>query len=216
MTTRIKICGLRDERSIDAAIDAGATHVGLVHYEKSPRHLPLDRAAALRRHAAGRVKTVLLLVNATPLVTGHALDAVQPDVIQFHGTETPQWTRLIRDRGLLAVWKAFGVEGPGSLTDAVAYDGCVDMMLYDAPARALPGGNGAAFDWRLLAHHQHRIAWGLAGGLSPDNVADAIRATGASLVDTSSGVESAPGVKCVDKIAAFCQAVRDYDTTALP
>lgn len=196
---------------IDAAVDAGATHIGLVHFEKSPRHVSLDRARALRRHAGDRAKTVLLLVNATPIVTGTALDMVQPDIVQFHGTETPQWTRLIRDRGLIGVWKAFGVQSAQSLTDAAAYADCVDMMLYDAPAQALPGGTGTSFDWSLLRDHDHAVPWGLAGGLTPANVAEAIRVTNAAMVDASSGLESAPGVKSVDKIRAFCQAVRDHE-----
>lgn len=211
MAIAIKICGLRDEATIDAAVDAGATHIGLVHFEKSPRHVPLDRARALQRHAAGRVKTVLLLVNAAPMVTGAALDTVQPDIVQFHGTETPEWTQMVRHRGGTGVWKAFGVQGPQSLTDAAAYADCVDMMLYDAPAQALPGGTGTSFDWSLLRGHRHVLPWGLAGGLTPDNVAAALAATGAPLVDASSGLESAPGVKSVDKISAFCQAVRDYE-----
>lgn len=211
MAIAIKICGLRDEATIDAAVDAGATHIGLVHFEMSPRHVPLDRARALQRHAAGRVKTVLLLVNAAPMVTGAALDTVQPDIVQFHGTETPEWTQLVRHRGGTGVWKAFGVQGPQSLADAAAYADCVDMMLYDAPAQALPGGTGTSFDWSLLRWHRHVLPWGLAGGLTPDNVAAALAATGAQLVDASSGLESAPGVKSVDKIRAFCQAVRDYE-----
>ncbi|MEH6789517.1 phosphoribosylanthranilate isomerase [Parasphingorhabdus sp.] len=213
MQTQIKICGLSTETAIDAAIDAGATHIGLVHFEKSPRHVALDRAAQLRSHAGARVKTVLLLVNADPAATGRAIDRVQPDIVQFHGSETPEWLKLVADNSSVEIWKALGVRDQPTLAKSDRYVGAADRLLFDAPAKALPGGTGTSFDWSLLAGHDHQIAWGLAGGLDPDNVAEALRATGAPLVDVSSGVESAPGVKQVDRIAAFCQAVRDYDAS---
>ncbi len=206
--TDIKICGLSSSETIDAAVEAGASHIGLVHFEKSPRHVTLDRAAALRRHAGARIKTVLLLVNADPKMTALAIAAVRPDIIQFHGSETPEWTDIIRKKVGLEVWKAVGLKDTQTLERIQRYEGKVDRILFDAPAQKLPGGNGDAADWSLLAGFTPIYDWGLAGGLSPDNVADAIRQTGAPLVDVSSGVESAPGVKDVDKIHAFCQAVR--------
>lgn len=209
--TQIKICGLSTETTIDAAIDNGATHIGLVHFAKSPRHVSLERAAQLRSHAGNRVRTVLLLVNADPALTGQAIDKVKPDVVQFHGSETPEWLKLVRDHIDVEIWKAVGVRDHEGLLKTDSYTGAVDRLLFDAPARALPGGTGTSFDWSLLAGHQHEVAWGLAGGLDPDNVAEALATTHAPLVDVSSGVESAPGVKQVDRIAAFCQAVRDYD-----
>mgnify|MGYP003644498128 FL=1 len=211
MKTQIKICGLSTEATIDAAIDAGATHIGLVHFEKSPRHVSLDRAAQLRDHAGERVKTVLLLVNADPAATGKAIDRVKPDIVQFHGSETPEWLKLVADNSGLEIWKALGVKDAPTLAKSDRFVGAADRLLFDAPAKALPGGTGTSFDWSLLADHDHQLAWGLAGGLDPDNVKDALTATRAPLVDVSSGVESAPGVKQVDRIAAFCQAVRDYD-----
>jgi len=211
MKTQIKICGLSTETTIDAAIAAGATHIGLVHYAKSPRHVSLERAAQLRDHAGGRVKTVLLLVNADPALTGKAIDKVKPDIVQFHGSETPEWLKLVRDNIGVEIWKAVGVRDAAGLANTGRYVGTVDRLLFDAPAKALPGGTGTSFDWSLLAGHEHQADWGLAGGLDPGNVAEALTATHAPLVDVSSGVESAPGVKQVDRIAAFCQAVRDYD-----
>jgi len=211
--TQIKICGLSTEASIDAAVEAGATHIGLVHFEKSPRHVSLERAAELRDHAGDRIKTVLLLVNADPKLTGKAIADVKPDVLQFHGSETPDWVKLVREKSGLEIWKAVGVRDSAGLAKTGRYVGAVDRLLFDAPARALPGGTGTSFDWSLLAGHDHQVDWGLAGGLDPDNVADALTATHAPLVDVSSGVESAPGVKQVDRIAAFCQAVRDYDAS---
>lgn len=211
MQTQIKICGLSTETTIDAAVDAGATHLGLVHFAKSPRHVSLDRAAQLRAHAGDRAKVVLLLVNADPAATGRAIDRVQPDIVQFHGSETPDWLKLVADNSGLEIWKALGLRDKPTLAKSNRYVGAADRLLFDAPAKALPGGTGASFDWSLLAGHQHQLPWGLAGGLDPANVAEALKATGAPLVDVSSGVESAPGVKQVDRIAAFCQAVREFD-----
>ncbi|AMO71422.1 phosphoribosylanthranilate isomerase [Sphingorhabdus sp. M41] len=213
MTTKIKICGLSTEAAVDAAVEAGATHIGLVHFEKSPRHVSLERAAELRQYVANRIRTVLLLVNADPKLTGKAISAVKPDVIQFHGSETPDWLKLVADNSGLEIWKALGVKDKPTLAKSSRYVGAADRLLFDAPAKALPGGTGTSFDWSLLADHDHQLDWGLAGGLDPDNVTDALKATQAPLVDVSSGVESAPGVKQVDRIAAFCQAVRDYDAS---
>ena len=206
--TEIKICGLSTPETVDAAVDAGATHIGLVHYEPSPRHLSLEDAAKLRRRIPPSVKVVLLLVNMEAVPTAQAIDAVKPDVIQFHGGETPEWLALIKDKTPFEVWKAWGVRSAESLANALRYKGAVDMMLYDAPAKKAPGGQGLALDWSLLAGHRHELPWGLAGGLSPANVAEAIRLTGAPLVDASSGLETAPGVKDVGLIRAFIVAVR--------
>jgi phosphoribosylanthranilate isomerase len=210
MKTQIKICGLSTPETIQAAAKAGATHIGLVHFEKSPRHVSLERAAALRAQTPPNLKVVLLLVNASPELTDHAIKQIRPDVVQFHGNETPEWLNLVNQYTDVRVWKALGLSNRQTLVNADRFDDVVDMLLYDAPAQALPGGTGTRVDWSLLHDFKHRIPWGLAGGLAPDNVADAIRATKAPLVDVSSGVESAPGVKDVDKIAAFCKAVRDY------
>ncbi|GAB5488258.1 MAG: phosphoribosylanthranilate isomerase [Parasphingorhabdus sp.] len=211
MKTQIKICGLSTEAAIDIAIENGATHMGLVHFEKSPRHVSLQRAAELRKYASNRIKVALLLVNADPKLTGKAIGDVKPDIVQFHGSETPEWLKLIADNTGLEIWKALGVKDKPTLAKSSRYVGAADRLLFDAPAKTLPGGTGTSFDWSLLADHDHQIEWGLAGGLDPNNVQDALSATQAKLVDVSSGVESAPGVKDVDRIAAFCQAVRDYD-----
>lgn len=209
MAVKIKICGLSTPDTLAAAIDAGATHVGLVHYEPSPRHVALKDMARLRALVPPHVKAVVLLVNADVRSTATVIEQARPDVIQFHGTETPEWIKLVRGETEIETWKALGVKDAETLASSVRYKGAVDRLLFDAPAKALPGGNGEVFRWDLLMGFDHRIAWGLAGGLSPDNVARAIRETGTELVDTSSGVESAPGVKDVDKIAAFCKAARD-------
>ena len=204
----IKICGLSTPEAVDAAVDARATHIGLVHYPPSPRHVTLEQAAKLRVRVPPQVKVVLLLVNEQPLPTLQAIEAVKPDVVQFHGSETPQWLALLKQGGAKELWKAIGVKNAESLDNATRFKGAADKLIYDAPAQKLPGGQGLAVDWSLLQGFRHEMPWGLAGGLTPGNVAEAIRATGAPLVDASSGLESAPGVKDVDKIAAFCQAAR--------
>ena len=211
MPTQIKICGLSTVAAIDAAAKGGATHIGLVHFDKSPRHVSLDQAAMLRANTPSSLKIVLLLVNAPADLTGIAIENVKPDIVQFHGTETPEWLRAVKDTTGLEIWKALGVKNREILLTSDRFVGIVDRLLFDAPAQALPGGTGTRFDWSLLAEHRHKVDWGLAGGLDPENVCEALAVTRAPLVDTSSGVESAPGVKDVDKIAAFCKAVRDYD-----
>ena len=206
MPPLVKICGLKTPEDVDAAIRLGATHIGLNHYEPSPRYIDLKTAAALRARAQGKAKVALLLVNATQKLTGEALAAVRPDIVQFHGNETPEWLAAVKRLVPAQIWKAVGLADAGTLDRVERYHGAADRILFDAPAAAMPGGTGTRFDWSLLKNHRHKIDWGMAGGLTPDNVAQAIADTGAPLVDVSSGVESAPGVKDVDKIAAFLKA----------
>jgi phosphoribosylanthranilate isomerase len=206
--TLVKICGLRTPETLAAAVGAGASHVGLVHFAKSPRHLALAEAAALRRQVPPHVKAVLLLVNPDGALLAEAVRDVRPDVVQFHGSETPDTLARFRAETGLEAWRALAVKDAAALAKVAEFRGAADRVLLDAPASALPGGNGTAFDWSLLSGWQAPLAWGLAGGLTPANVADAIRLTGAPLVDTSSGVERGPGIKDVDKIAAFCKAAR--------
>ncbi len=206
--TKIKICGISTVETMQAAADAGADYIGLVHFEKSPRHVSLEQAAKLRMHAPASLKIVLLLVNAQPELTAQAVTTVKPDVLQFHGTETPEWIKLVKEKLNIEVWKALGVRDRHTLMNSARYNGIADRLLFDAPAKALPGGTGTSFDWDLLRTHKHEINWGLAGGLDQHNVSEAIAATGAPLVDTSSGVESAAGIKDIDKIIQFCEAVR--------
>lgn len=212
MAVGIKICGLTRPEEVDAAIAAGATHIGLNLYEPSPRYIPPQRARALRDHADGRIAVAVLLVNASPEMTARAIAGIEPDIVQFHGRETPEWCGLVREKAGIEVWKAIGMKDAGTLERCAQYVGKVDRLLFDAPARpekgAMPGGTGQTFQWGLLKGHDHRIDWALAGGLSPANVAAAIRHTGAPLVDTSSGVEIEPGVKDVDLIHAFCKAAQ--------
>lgn len=208
MATLVKICGLSTPETVAVAVKAGADYVGLVHFAKSPRHLSLAEAARLRAEVPPHAKTVLLVVNLAPAALAEAVRDVRPDVVQFHGAEPPEaLARFRADTGIEA-WRALGVRDAGSLADAARFHGAADRLLFDAPASGLPGGNGTRFDWDLLRAYRAPTPWGLAGGLTPANVAEAIRLTGAPLVDTSSGVESAPGIKDVDKIATFCKAAR--------
>lgn len=207
-STLVKICGLSTPETIAAAVQAGADYVGLVHFEKSPRHLSLAEAARLRAGVPPHVKVVLLMVNPAPALLADAVRAVHPDVVQFHGQETPEALARFRAETGIEAWRALGVRDADSLAAAARFHGAADRLLFDAPASGLPGGNGTRFDWDLLKAYKAPTPWGLAGGLTPSNVGEAIRLTGAPLVDTSSGVESAPGIKDVDKVAAFCKAAR--------
>lgn len=206
--TLVKICGLSSPETLAAAVQAGASHVGLVHFAKSPRHLTLAAAARLRAAVPPQVKAVLLVVNPTPDLLADAVREVRPDVVQFHGQEAPDLLARFRTETGIEAWRAMAVRDAASLADVAQFRGAADRVLLDAPASALPGGNGTRFDWALLAGWQPPLAWGLAGGLTPGNVTEAIRLTGAPLVDTSSGVERSPGIKDVDKITAFCKATR--------
>ncbi len=203
-----KICGIRNNEALDAAIEGGARFVGFVVYPKSPRFLTMDRLAALANRARGRVETVLVTVDADDAFLGAAVAAAKPDWIQLHGSETPRRAMEVRSftrRGLI---KAVGVARHEDLATTAPYDPVVDMYLFDAqaPKAGLPGGNAVAFDWGVMAGAQIGRPWFLAGGLTPLNVKEAIRVSGADLVDVSSGVETSPGLKDPLLIAQFLAA----------
>lgn len=209
--TSIKICGIATPEALQAAIRARADHAGFVFFPPSPRHVELTEAAALSARAEGRISRVGLFVDAKDELIAEAVAAARLDVLQLHGEESPERAAQLRERFGLPVWKAVPVAARGDADRAHTYAGAVDLVLFDAKTpkdAALPGGMGLSFDWHLVANWKGPIPWGLAGGLNPANVAEAIRQTGARLIDTSSGVESAPGVKDPERIAAFCEAVR--------
>jgi len=210
MATRIKICGIRDARALDAAIEARADFAGFVFYPPSPRAVSAREAAELGARADGHIKRVGLFVNATDGEMAEAVEAGKLDVLQLHGQETPNRTAALRSRFGLPVWKALSIASAADITRASEYRDAADFILFDAktPKGTLPGGMGVRFDWNLLAGYRGPVEWGLAGGIDAANVAEAIASTGAPLVDVSSGVESEPGVKDAGKIAAFCRAVR--------
>lgn len=206
----IKICGITTPDALDAAIKARADFAGFVFFPPSPRNIAASDAAVLGERAKGRIKRVGLFVDAHDTLIDEAIAAAGLEILQLHGEETPQRAAQLRAQFGLPVWKAIPVAGADDIHRAAAYRGAADLILFDAktPKGTLPGGMGLTFDWNLLAGNKGSLPWGLAGGLTPDNVAVAIRATGAPLVDTSSGVESAPGVKDSARIAAFCAASR--------
>ena len=211
MNARFKICGLTRPEDVDAAGAAGASHVGFVFYERSPRHLSLERAAALAARVPSGVMRVALTVDAGDAALDALLAAVPVEMVQLHGAETPERAAAIRRR--IPVMKALGVREAADLAAVDAYADVADMILVDAkPAPgALPGGNGEAFDWALLTGRRWPVPWMLAGGLDAANVAEAVRVTGAPCVDVSSGVEAAPGVKDAARIAAFAEALGRKD-----
>ncbi|WP_338468065.1 phosphoribosylanthranilate isomerase [Novosphingobium sp. ZN18A2] len=207
----IKICGIRTTEALDAAVAADAEYIGLNFFAKSPRSVSPEQAAALVARASGRTRVVGLFVDPEPAEVDAVLAMAALDVIQLHGKEAPDLCARIRSGTGREVWKAIGVRKRTDLDAAQAYAGAADLALYDAkpPEGApLPGGTGLRIDWNLMKGAHHLLRWGLAGGLTPENVAEAAAITGAMLVDTSSGVESAPGVKDTAKIAAFCRAAR--------
>lgn len=209
MSTGVKICGLRTHQSIDAAVGAGASHFGLVFFPKSPRNIALEEAAGLAEYGRGRILSVALTVDASGDLLDSIARTVRPDMLQLHGKETPERAAQIRRRTGLPVIKAISIGAEGDTAKAAAYGDIADLILFDAkPPRepdALPGGNGLPFDWRLLAPVKGKMRFMLSGGLTPENVAEAIRWTGAAFVDVSSGVESAPGVKDPDLIRRFAE-----------
>jgi phosphoribosylanthranilate isomerase len=212
----IKICGLSTPETLEAAISAGADMAGFVFFEKSPRHISLQTARALGHLAAGRIKKVALTVDADDAELDAIVSALQPDLMQLHGSETPARVRAVKARFGLPVIKAIGVGSPADLEAARAYEGVADILLFDAkpaPDASVPGGAGVPFDWNLLRNID-AAKWMLSGGLDPTNVARAIELTGAPGVDVSSGVESARGVKDTALISSFVAASRTLSTRA--
>lgn len=210
---RVKICGIQNADDYIASHRAGADWVGLVFFPKSPRHLTLEQAAEIRAtaDAIAGIKTpllVALVVDASDDQLDGITSAMRPDLIQCHGNESPARIAEIKSRYGIAVMKAIRVKSEESLMDATAYDGIADILLFDsAPIDAtLPGGTGHAFDWGMMSAYLGTSPWMLAGGLTPANVADAIRISGTMAVDVSSGVEKTPGQKDHAAIQHFVSA----------
>ena len=211
MNTRTKICGLKTESDVVAAAAAGAAYVGFVFFEKSPRNISFEDAANLAQLVPLGMAKVALTVNADNAMLDELTAKVPLDMLQLHGKETPERVAEVKARYGLPVMKAIGVADAAGMEQISLYTGIADQLLIDAKppkGSVLPGGNGLAFDWRLLAGRRWATPWMLAGGLTPENVAQAVQLTGAKQVDVSSGVESQSGVKDHDKISAFCDATR--------
>ncbi|MEI6099126.1 MAG: phosphoribosylanthranilate isomerase [Alphaproteobacteria bacterium] len=208
---RVKVCGLRTLADVQAVAAAGAAYFGLVFFAKSPRNLTLAQARVLALAAPPGLAKVALTVDADDATLDAITEAMPLDMLQLHGHETPERVAAVRTRYGLPVMKAVGVADEGDLAALFDYATVADQILLDAkPPRdaVLPGGNGLAFDWRLVAGRRWLRPWMLAGGLTPQNVAEAVRLTQARQVDLSSGVESSPGVKNPALIAEFFAALR--------
>lgn len=209
---RVKICGLRTTADVAAVAASGAAYAGFVFFPKSPRNLTIAQARDLALEAPPGLAKVALVVNADDALLDAITEAMPLDMLQLHGHESPDRVAEVRARYGLPVMKAVGVADEGDLAAVFDYSLVADQILIDAkPPKdaALPGGNGLSFDWRLVAQRRWLRPWMLAGGLTPENVAQAIRLTNARQVDVSSGVESAPGFKDPARIKAFVKAATE-------
>jgi phosphoribosylanthranilate isomerase len=211
MPTLAKICGLTTPEAVATALAGGASHIGFVLFDKSPRRIRAEDAARLAAPARDKAKVVALLVDPDDALVNEAAQVLRPDLIQLHGQETPARAAAVRALSGLSTIKAMGVREAADVRDALAYEGAADHLMFDAkpPLGAdRPGGHGAAFDWTLLKDVRLARPWFLAGGLDPWNVGEAIGLSRAPMVDVSSGVERGPGLKDAGLIAAFLDAVR--------
>jgi phosphoribosylanthranilate isomerase len=211
---RVKICGIRDAGALLAALDAGADDVGLVLFPPSPRNVSLAEARELSCLVRGRARVAVLTVDADDALLAAVAAEIRPDILQLHGSESPERAAAVRKRFGIAVMKAIKVATADDARHALDFVGAADLILFDArPPKGAdrPGGHGQPFDWHALDDVKDRVPYMLSGGLTPANVGEAIRATGASAVDVSSGVERAPGVKDPALIRAFIAAARATD-----
>lgn len=210
MNLDIKICGLKTDAALAAALAGGASHVGFIFFPKSPRNIDAAEAGRLRQAARGKAKAVAVTVNATDEALDEIVAAMRPDMLQFHGAETPQRVAEVKARYKLPVIKALAINDAEDLEHIQPFIGIADCFLFDAkpPKDALlPGGNGIAFDWRILAGLDAAIDYMLSGGLNAANIGEALRLANPRGIDISSGVESAPGVKEPALIEQFFRAV---------
>lgn len=206
-----KICGLKDAEAAGASVASGARWLGYNFFPKSPRYITPQAAAGLHRLLAERAESVAVTVNAEDALLGEIAAALAPDWVQLHGAESPARARDARRFARRGIIKALPIATAADLEAAASFAGAADFLLLDAkapPGAALTGGNGVAFDWRILAGWSAPLPWFLSGGLTPENVKDAISISGAERVDVSSGVERAPGLKDTVKIKAFLAAAR--------
>ena len=211
MPLLVKICGLSTRETLDTALVAGADMVGFVFFSPSPRHLSLETARELGRQAKGRAAKVALTVDADDATLENIVETLQPDLLQLHGKETIARVRDIKAKFALPVMKVIAVETSADLAVLPGYASVADRILFDARApkgATRPGGLGAVFDWHVLEKLDLQLPFMVSGGLSADNVAEAIHVTRAGGVDVSSGVESAPGVKDAEMIRNFVRAAR--------
>ena len=208
---RVKICGLTDAAAVRHAAAAGADYVGLVFFPPSPRSLEIEEAAEVAAAAPAGVTRVALTVDADDVTLARIVRTVPLEMLQLHGSESPERVAEVKARHGLPIMKSIGIAAEDDLETIDRYNEVADQILIDARApegAPLPGGNGLAFDWQLIAGRRWRLPWMLAGGLTPENVATAVRLTGARQVDVSSGVEAVPGVKDMALVEAFITAAK--------
>lgn len=209
MPVRTKICGITTPDALAAAVSSGASHIGFVFFPKSPRNISIEAARALADNLPSHIKSVGLVVDPEEEFLESLISSLPKlGALQFHGEESPSRLASLRGHGR-EIWKALPIRTRADVAQATRYQGAADYVLYDAkpPKGAeIPGGTGLRFDWSLLQGTRHPLPWILAGGLDAHNLPEAHRVTGADFFDVSSGVESAPGIKDVDKIAAFLKA----------
>jgi len=213
LKNNVKICGLKTVEAVEAALAGGASHIGFIFFEKSPRNILPAEAAILRNAVAGRAKTVAVTVNADFDVLDEIVETVAPDILQLHGSETPKRAEEIKARYGLSIMKAFAIRTLDDMEAASQYSGIADMLLFDAkPPKGseLPGGNGVSFDWSLLTNFKSKTPIMLSGGLSRENIIDAISIAKPDGVDISSGVETKPGVKDTGLISQFLKELNNY------
>jgi phosphoribosylanthranilate isomerase len=211
MTLLVKICGLSSPETLDVALDCGADMVGFVFFPPSPRNVELPAAQALGERVRGRALKVALSVDATDAELADSIAALKPDLLQLHGTETPERVRHVRQRFGVEVMKALPIAQRADVAAIRLYEHAADRLIFDARApreATRPGGLGRSFDWRLLEKLDLALPYMLSGGLDPDNVSEALRITAAPGVDVSSGVERTPGEKDADKIRRFIAVAR--------
>jgi phosphoribosylanthranilate isomerase len=211
MSVIVKICGLSTPEALDVALEAGADMVGFVFFAPSPRHLTFERAHALASRVLERAQKVALTVDADDALLDAVVEALQPDMLQLHGAESPARVEAVRRMFGLPVMKALPISAKGDLDGIVRYAGIADRLLFDARApreATRPGGLGKPFDWHLLENLDPGVPFMLSGGLDAANVGEALHITHAPGVDVSSGVERAPGEKDPDKMRAFVRAAR--------
>jgi phosphoribosylanthranilate isomerase len=211
MSLTVKICGLSTPETLDAALQAGADMVGFVFFPASPRHISLETARELGRQAKGRAIKVALTVDADDTTLANIIETLRPDILQLHGKESVARLRDIKQAFGVQLMKVLAVETPADLAPLAGFAAVADRILFDARApkdATRPGGLGAVFDWHLLQNLDLKLPFMVSGGLTADNVAEAIRVTRAGGVDVSSGVERAPGIKDPEMIRAFIRAAR--------
>jgi phosphoribosylanthranilate isomerase len=209
----VKICGLKDQNGVDAVISAQANYAGFVYYPSSPRHIECADARLLAKQLPQTIQVVSVLVDPSDALLAQVQSQLQPDYVQLHGMETPQRITQIKTvYPHIKIIKAIRVRNGDDVASAMHFTSLADMLLFDAKAPELPsnlpGGNGLSFDWELLKNREFPLPWMLSGGLNCENVVPAIHQTNAKMIDVSSGVESAPGVKDFGLIDIFVKAAR--------